>query len=183
MLHQFSFQVLAAAFKTKTNLTSSQIKGAAAPYGWALGFSFTDIAASSSLVALFDQFRIKRITVRITASQNTSASGQGTENYIVPDYDNSTLLTSVANAQDYGQACIRVRGSDTGNGESMTMSIVPCVPVASNLGNTVIPAPWQDMAVVNNTHYGIKGWYVSGAVTDPVWDVDAQYEVECINLQ
>jgi len=179
---RFRFETLASAFKTKTNFTGSQIKGAAAAYGFAIGWSLVDLPAAASLVALFDQFRITKIVLRIAASKNTNTTGTGAIIYIVEDYDNSNLLTSVATAQEY-QSCQTIHGSDVGEGEGALITLTPCIPIPSILGNEVKPCPWQDCAVTNNTHYGVKGWYATTAVTDPVWDVDAQYWVEFVNTQ
>lgn len=179
-VHHFRMQCLAAAFKTKTNLTGSQIKGAAAAYGFAFGWSIVDLPFN--FASLFDQYRITKIVLRITSSRNTNTTGVGSELFVVEDYDNSTLLTSAAQAQTY-ENCQVVRGSDAGEGESIVITLVPCVPVPSVLGSLVLSSPWQDMSVNNNTHYGVKGWYATVANTDPVWDVDAQYWIECRNQQ
>jgi len=181
-MHSFRFQAVASAFKTKTNLTASQIKGAAAAYGIAFGWSLVDLPEATNLIGLFDQFRIRKVVLRICASHNTNATGLGSLLYVVEDYDNSNLLTSVANAQSY-ESCQVLRGSDTGNGDGCTLSLTPCIPVSTNLGNMIKPCPWQDCAVTDNTHYGVKGWYQTAAATDPVWDVDAQYWVDFINTQ
>jgi hypothetical protein len=181
-VHKFRYQLSASAFKTKTNLTGSQIKGAAAPYGFALAWSLADLGATTNLVALFDQFRITKVIVRITASHNTNATGLASLLYVVADYDNATLLTSVGAAQEY-QSCQTLHGSDTGNGDSMVIEIIPCIPIPSIAGNMVSPLEWEDCATTTNTHYGIKGWYQTGAATDPVWDVDAQIHVEFRNTQ
>jgi len=181
-MHSFRFQCVASAFKTKTNFTGSQIKGAAAAYGFAIAWSFTDIAQSTNLVAIFDQFRIRKIVLRIAASKNTNVTGTGAIIYIAEDYDNSNLPTSIAQVQGY-QSCQTIHGSDSGAGEGAHMTLTPCIPVPSIAGNEIHPAPWQDCAVVTNTHYGVKGWYNTSANTDPVWDVDAQYWVDCINTQ
>jgi hypothetical protein len=179
-IHRFRMQASASAFKTKTNLTGSQIKGAGAAYGFALGWSVGDLPFS--FATLFDQYRLTRIICRITSSKNTNTTGLGSLLYVVEDYDNSTLLTSAAGAQTY-ENCQVVRGSDAGAGESIVIDLAPKVPVPSVLGSLVLESPWQDMAVATNTHYGIKGWYATGAATDPVWDVDAQYWVEVRNQQ
>lgn len=179
-IHRFRMQASASAFKTKTSLTGSQIKGAGAPYGFALAWSVVDLPFAFS--SLFDQYRISKVICRITASKNTNTTGLGSLLYVVEDYDNSTLLTSAASAQTY-ENCQVVRGSDAGQGESIVIELIPKVPVPSILGNLVLESPWQDLAVTNNTHYGIKGWYATAAATDPVWDVDAQYWVECRNQQ
>jgi len=179
-LNQFRMQVSASAFKTKSNLTGSQIKGAAAPYSFAFNWSIGDLPFN--FAGLFDQFRIPKIVLRISSSNNTNATGSGARLYVVTDYDNSTGLASAAAAQTY-QNCQVIRGSDTGDGESLTVELTPHVPVVSNAGNMIVPAPWQDLAVTTNSHYGVKGWYATSALTDPVWDVDAQYWVECMNTQ
>jgi len=183
-LHEFRMQVTGGAFKTKTNATIagglSQIKGAAAAYGLAFAWSIGDLPFS--FAQLFDQYRIKRVILRLSASNNTNTTGIGARLYVVTDYDNSTLLSSAANAQTY-QNCQVVRGSDAGDGESIVVDLTPTVPVPSIAGNLLLPAPWQDLAVTTNTHYGVKCWYQTAAVTDPVWDIDAQYIVECINTQ
>jgi hypothetical protein len=181
-MHSFRFQVLASAFKTKTNLTGSQIKGAAAAYGFAFGWSFVDLPQAANLVALFDQFRIRKVDLRLSSSRNTNTTGVGSILYVVQDYDNSNLLGSVAAAQAY-QSCVAVRGSDAGEGESYAITLTPCIPIPSIAGNEVKPCPWQDCAVTTNTHYGIKGWYSTVAATDPVWDVDASYYVDMANTQ
>jgi len=181
-VYSFRFEAVASAFKTKTNFTGSQIKGAAAAYGWAVGWSLVDLPEASNLVALFDQFRIRKVILRICSSHNTNATGLASLNYVVEDYDNSNLLTSVANAQSY-QTCQVLRGSDTGNGDGCVITLDPCIPLTSNLGNEIKVHPWQDCAVTNNTHYGVKGWYATAATTDPVWDVDAQYWVDFVNTQ
>jgi hypothetical protein len=183
-VHQFRMIVTAGQFKTKAGLTIagnlSQIKGAAAAYGWALAWSIGDLPFN--MATLFDQFRIVRVIVRISASNNTNATGAGSRLYVVTDYDNSNLLTGPPGAGIY-QNCQVIRGSDTGNGESIVVDLVPAIPITSLAGNMIVSAPWQDLAVTTNTHYGVKGWYQTGAATDPVWDVDAQYFVECMNTQ
>jgi len=181
-IHKFRYQLNASAFKTKTNLTGSQIKGAAAPYGLALAWSLADLPQVTSLVALFDQFRITKAFVRFMSSHNTNATGLGSILYVAPDYDNSTLVTSLAQIQSY-QSMQTIRGSDTGNGDSGVFTILPCIPIPSIAGNMVSPGQWEDCAVTTNTHYGIKGWYNTAATTDPVWDVDAQLWLEFRNTQ
>jgi hypothetical protein len=179
-IHEFRMTVPASAFKTKTNLTGSQIKGAAAAYGFALAWSAVDMPFNFS--TLFDQYRLKEVNLVISSSKNTNTTGLGSLLYVVKDIDNSTLFGSAAQAQTYA-SCTTVRGSDAGEGESLIVHCIPCVPVPSILGSLVLESPWQDLAVNTNTHYGIKGWYATAAATDPVWDVEAQYVIECRNTQ
>jgi hypothetical protein len=177
--------VQGAAFFTKTNLAGTggnQIVGAAAPYGLAFNWSIGDLAEIAAYTALFDQFILKKITLRIKASQNTNTTGTGAILFVVCDFDNATLLTSTAQAEAY-QNVQELRGSDVGNGESMVIDITPCISLASNAGNVITPPQWQDMAVLTNRHYGVKCWYVTTALTDPRWDVEAQYHFGFTNLQ
>jgi len=181
VIYEFRQTVPASAFKTKTNLTGSQIKGAAAGYGFAFGWSAVDMPANAAFAELFDQYRLKEVNLVISSSRNTNTTGFASELFVVKDIDNSTLLGSAAAAQGY-PSCQTVRGSDAGDGESLIVRCIPCIPIPSILGNMILESPWQDNAVQDNTHYGIKGWYSTAAATDPVWDVEAQYVIEFRNL-
>jgi hypothetical protein len=177
--------VQGSAFNTKTNLAGTggnQIIGAAAPYGLAFAWGIGDIAEIASYSNIFDQFILKKITLRIKASQNTNTTGTGAILYVVCDFDNATLLTSLAAAESY-QNVQSIRGSDVGNGESLDVTITPCISLASNAGNVITPPMWQDVAVTTNRHYGVKCWYQTTATTDPRWDVEAQYHFAFTNLQ
>jgi len=177
--------VQGAAFNTKTNLAGTggnQIVGAAAPYSLAFNWSIGDIPEIASYVALFDQYILRKITLRIKASQNTNTTGTGAILYVVCDFDNATLLASLAAAEAY-QNVQELRGSDVGQGESMVVDIIPCISLATNVGNVITPPQWQDVAATTNRHYGVKCWYQTTALTDPRWDVEAQYHFEFTNLQ
>jgi len=178
---EFRQTVPASAFKTKTTLTGSQIKGASAGYGFALAWSAVDMPGNAAFAELFDQYRLKEVNLVISSSRNTNTTGFASELFVVKDIDNSNLLTSAAAAQSY-PSCQTVRGSDVGDSESLIVKCIPCIPVPSILGNMILESPWQDNAVQDNTHYGIKGWYSTTATTDPVWDVEAQYVIEFRNL-
>lgn len=180
-IYEFRQTVPASAFKTKTNLTGSQIKGASAGYGFALAWSAVDMPGNAALAELFDQYRLKEVNLVISSSRNTNTTGVGSELFVAKDIDNSTLPGSAAAVQGY-PGCQTVRGSDAGDGESLIVKCIPCVPVPSILGNLILESPWQDNAVTSNTHYGIKGWYATVATTDPVWDVEAQYIIEYRNV-
>lgn len=177
--------VLGGGFFTKTNLAGTggnQIIGAAAAQGNAFNFSIGDIPSIASYVALFDQFILHKITLRIKASQNTNTTGTGAILYVVCDFDNATLLASAAAAQEYNNLQ-ELRGSDVGNGESLVIDLIPCISLATNTGNVIIPPTWQDVANTTNRHYGVKTWYATSAATDPRWDVEAQYHFGFTNTQ
>jgi hypothetical protein len=176
------YQASASAFLTKTNLTGSQIKGAAAAYGFALAWALVDLGVTTSYAGIFDQFRISKIICRFSTSRNTNTTGVASLLYVVVDYDNSTLLGSVGAAQQY-QSCQTVHGSDTGNGESLVVELTPAIAIPAVSGHMITMGAWEDITSPSNAHFGVKGWYATAAATDPVWDVDAQYWVDFRNTQ
>jgi hypothetical protein len=176
------YQASAGAFLTKTNLTVNQIKGAAAGYGFALAWALVDLGVTTSYAGIFDQFRFSKIICRFSTSRNTNATGLASLLYVVVDYDNSTLIGSVGAAQQY-QSCQTVHGSDVGNGESLVVELTPAIAIPAVSGHMIQMGAWEDIASPSNAHFGIKGWYATAALTDPVWDVDAQYWIDFRNTQ
>jgi len=176
------YQASAGAFLTKTNLTGNQIKGAAAGYGFALAWALVDLGVTTSYAGIFDQFRFSKIICRFSTSRNTNATGFASLLYVVVDYDNSTLIGSVGAAQQY-QSCQTVHGSDVGNGESLVVELTPAIAIPAVSGHMIQMGAWEDIASPSNAHFGIKGWYATAALTDPVWDVDAQYWIDFRNTQ
>jgi len=182
-VHTFYFQCLGGSFIRKTNLTGSQIKGAAAPYGLAFGWSASDLPLATTLFPIFDQFRIREVHVRIAASRNQNTTGSGAILYVVDDFDNSNLLTSVAGAQGY-ESCRAIHGSDDGDGEGLYIKLKPSIPIPSLAGNVItVNEQWEDCAVLTNVHYGLKLWYQTVAATDPQWDVDAMFVIDLVHVQ
>jgi hypothetical protein len=174
------------AFSTQTNLNGQgQIVGAAAPVGNAFAFAIKDIGTSdiAAYAALFDQFIITKVILRIRASGTTTTGGGGIL-YVVCDFDNANLLTTIPLAEDYNNVQeLRTIASVGGFSDSLVVTLKPCIGVATNAGNVIIGPQWQDMAVQTNRHYGVKTFYNTTAVTDAKFDVEAQYHFGFRNRQ
>lgn len=111
---------------------------------------------SSTWLALFDQYRIKRVDWRFRP-QFEGINFSTTDNvpviYTVVDYDDSVNLTTLPQIREY-QNC------QTHMNESFNVSCVPHCAMAlyagafSSYGN--ITAPWIDSASNGVPHYGLK---------------------------
>lgn len=176
--------VNAAQFNTKTNTNASgQIVGAAAPVGNAFAFAIGDIPDIASFVAIFDQFILYRITLRIIANSSPGTSNAtGANLYVVPDFDNATLLTTVPAAETYSEVQ-ELRGNFGTGGDSIVMDLIPGISLTTNAGNVIEGPMWQDCAVTTNRHYGVKTFYNTNLATDARWNVDAKYYFGFRNLQ
>jgi len=180
--------VLGGSFTTKVGLTGNTIAGAASAYGGAMAFGIQDLPDISSYTALFDQFIITRIVLRVKALQVIGGGGGGASTtganvlYVVIDYDNNTALASRAAALVYNPVQ-EVRTSGAGFGESLTIDFVPALSIPGVLGNSIVGPRWQDVAVQGNKHSGVKFWYQTGATTDPQYDIEAQYHYGFANFQ
>lgn len=165
---QFSNQVynIVQSYELVTTATSTST-----PTFSAYSFSISGLDDSTVLASVFDQYRIRMIEV--TAYPGASASLVQTNNssgvtHIVIDYDDTTALTTVAQALDY-QNCMVV---PTGN--SWKRTFVPHVAIAAYSGaftsfaNDV--APWIDFSSPNVQHYGLK-------IANTVSSVSASYNL------
>jgi hypothetical protein len=175
--------VRADAFNTKTNTNASgQIIGATSNQGNAFAWSIGDLPEIANYVALFDQFILLKVVLRIKSvgdSGNTTAPTL----YVVCDFDNATLLSSLAQAEEYNNLQEVRSTSGAGYGESLVVTLKPCISQTSNAGNVIVGPQWQDCAVTTNRHYGVKTWYLTTAVGDPKFDVEAQYHYGFRNKQ
>jgi hypothetical protein len=176
--------VNAAQFNTKTNTNGSgQIVGNAGGQGNAFAFSIGDIPEIASYVALYDQYILYKILVRIVSNSSPGTSNAtGANLYIVPDFDNATLLTSVPQAESYSEVQ-ELRGNFGTGGDTAYMEIVPGISLTTNAGNVIEGPMWQDCAVTTNRHYGVKTFYNTSLATDARWNVDAKYYFGFRNLQ
>jgi len=185
----FSSSVVRAdKFNTKTNTNGSgQIIGATSNVGNAFAFSIGDIpeieaSTTAGYLALFDQFILLKVVLRIKSvgdSGNTTAPML----YVVCDFDNATLLTTLDQAEVYNNVQEVRSTSGAGYGESIVVTLKPCIGLATNAGNAIIGPQWQDCANSTNRHYGVKTFYLTTAVGDPKFDVDAQYHYGFRNKQ
>jgi hypothetical protein len=177
--------VQAGAFLTKVNcggVNGSQIVGHAGAQGNAFAFSIGDIPGISNYTQLFDQFIITKIVLRIKSVGVVATTGGSFNLMIVIDKDNSNLLTSQTQAEEY-QNMQELRAGQSFQGDSYVAEIVPTLLDPSLAGNQTVGPRWQDVAITTNQHFGFKTWYNTTAVTDPIWNVEAQYTYGFANLQ
>jgi len=124
---------------------------ATVPTFGAVGFTLNQIDQVSTLIALFDQYKIAFVEVWFTP-QNTGS--QGTEYSTVLDFDDSNNLASYAAANDY-QNCVTTTLND-----GQYRCLVPHVAVAAYSGAFTSfaneTAPWIDCSSSAVVHYGIK---------------------------
>jgi len=111
----------------------------------------------TSLAAVFDQYRIMAVEVVLRAVANQSSVNAQSKGFLhtVIDYDDSTALTSLAQAQAY-ENCI-----STPVYFSQRRCFKPRVAVATYGSGAFtsfsnMEAPWIDAASSNVTHYGVK---------------------------
>lgn len=133
-------------------------------------FSFGMIGQNVDLGDIFDQYRITTIEWWTVPHQEAS-SASGTNHGIIAtviDYDDSSLLTTLAQFGDYTN-CIQSSGVQ-GHYRSFHPHVADTVfngAVASGYGNVI--SPWIDVASPLVPHYGIKALWT---VTDAAYAAD-----------
>jgi len=129
----------------------------------AASYNYT-IAGSTATTGNFDQYRMVAVRFSIVPQNNaiglvTAATTSLTNVYCVIDYDDSTNLTSVAQAEGYNN-CVVV-----GPGESMMRTFRPRMALAAYAGafnGFASSEPmWIDSVSSGVQHYGIK-LYIPG---------------------
>lgn len=173
--------VIGSSFQVHTGLTGDNIQGAAAAFGGSFAFAIGDIADIASLQQVFDEFLLYRVVVTIRArAPSTVAPAQL---YVIVDYDDSTAPASLQ-ATTANQYCQEVRCQLTPNiGDSIVVDTELTHTISAAAGTIVVPATWQNVATTSNSHFGVKFWYQTTAVTDGSWRVDAMYYYGFRNTQ
>jgi hypothetical protein len=117
-----------------------------------LNFNVSGLDQASTLAALFDQYRICAVELLITPKVSPSSTLIATEWASVLDYDDSTALSTYAQAMDY-QNCVVSTVYQT-----QYRLVVPHAKsnlAATNNAGSVV-SPWIDWADTSITHYGVK---------------------------
>jgi hypothetical protein len=146
-------------------------------------FQLSFLDQSSSLMTVFDQYRISLIEVTFLprSNVNTSATGFYGNFYTVVDYDDSTALTTLAAASDYTN-CIMTEGY-----KEHQHTFVPHVGIAASGGGVFTSyaneqAPWIDCSSNTVSHFGVKtAWSVTSAVC--TYDVRQRVFLEFRNVR
>lgn len=159
-----------------------------------IAFDIGDLAQLTSFSALFDQYRIDRVRVRIQSRNNAVNLGNvASPNnglptmYVVIDRDDATAPASIPALQEYDN-CIEANGT-----QSVDIDFVPSITPAvfatgSFSGYEVSPSSrhWIDMANTSVPCYGVKFGVtplVTSTTSDWIWDVYAWYTISFKNTR
>jgi len=135
-------------------------------------FSVNFLDQISSLVAVFDQYKIEMVecwlTPRVSSVNANTGVNTGTFHTVI-DYDDNNLLTTIGQALDYINVVISA--GITGH----YRRFVPHIAVAAYSGTFTSfaneTAPWIDAASPSVAHYGMK---TAWTTTDIVYSYDLQ---------
>jgi len=173
-----------------------------------LTFNLADVTAQAELVTLFDQYRIRAVSVQLTPAGQfitndrtvTGAAGLDTEGtgywippmlYAVIDYNDNNSLASLADAQEYSTCrIIPYRKSYS------SFYFTPCVNMEVAESSTTTAraatkyAPWISTDSANVLHYGMK-FLVHNPNANNVassyglarWNLRYKYYLECKNVK
>lgn len=117
-------------------------------------FTVGSLADIVPLTNVFDEYRITRIDVWVTSNVLDSSTNTSGLLYTVIDYDDSSTLTAITDAEQYANVCF----SSTNEGQYR--SFVPSASVAmysgvfTSFGN--VRQPWIDALSTGVQHYGLK---------------------------
>lgn len=196
------YRMLASTFGVQTGLSNvggasspgQLIQNSATPLAAVIGAQLSDFAGYSSFAAIFDQYRIKEILVRIKARSNAvsvfntaSPNGSVPTAYIVRDLDDATALGAVSDALQYDNC-------QTFNGEEdcvvrYTPAVTPAVYGGGAFSGYAVEQAskmWLDIANVTIPHYGLKlvvGGLTASTTSSWAWDITAEAIIEFQNTR
>lgn len=179
-------------------VTTSDVSSAATYKRLELQFRLIDVAGQSEFLALYDQYRIKYIKVKIIprTEVNTNLQTSITGIFLPPirilhaiDYDSATGSVTPDQLRQYG-TCKEILYRDINN-KDLTVFFTPaCLQqIYESFGNTgYSPKFWQWLDVNDNQtlHYGLKILLDNKAAFTDVqigmgFDYDVQYYLEFRN--
>jgi hypothetical protein len=140
-------------------------------------FSIASLDQITQLAAVFDQYMITEIEVWIIPiglGTVGSVGVGGGMSYVVIDYDDTTALTTTAQAQDYTNVCAAPQS------EGIYRRFVPHIAVAAYSGAftsyTNLGPQWIDTVSQNVQHYGIK---MAATISNAATQFQMQYRLHC----
>lgn len=153
-------------------------------------FQLADIAQNSTFSALFDQYRLEEVHLRIRPrSTFISLAGIASPNqespriYCVVDRDDASTLSNISSALEYDNV-VEVFG-----GQALDVILEPSATGALystgafsgyEIRHGGKKAPWIDLANPNVPHYGVKLAITPLQATSTyawLWDVEAWYKL------
>jgi hypothetical protein len=158
----------------------------------AIEFKLDDLTQVSTLSALFDQYRIDRVHLRIRPKNTAfflasvaSPNQASPDIYVVADYDDSTAPASTSDLKQY-QNVVIMNGVDSCD-VVIEPSITPAVFSGGAFsGYGVEGSRWLDIANTAIPHYGVKFAVTAlqaSATYSYQWDVEAWYQVSFRNIR
>jgi hypothetical protein len=171
-------------FQLKDETIVSLTTSSTVPTAGGYPFMLANLANVSSLLSMFDQYKILVIDFRMRPRTNV-ASGTianiSAPMYLVIDYDNASTPASVNVVSDYQSVAV-VEGY-----QSCRRVFAPHVAVAAyasgaftSYANT---SSWIDVAYPAVEHYGIRYYSPTSTAADIIsWDLDVRYYIEFRNV-
>lgn len=149
----------------------------------AFSFSLSQLDQVSSLIAVFDQYRIRMVEVEFLPGvndNNTTATNTGLFTTVI-DYDDSSSLTSFNQALDYSNAL-------TGTGyEAQRRVFQPHAALAAYSGTFTsygnVQSPWIDCSSTTVAHYGVKTAWTPTSVTGQIMTMLPKFWIEFRNVR
>jgi len=162
------FKRWSATHSDSVIVTTSDVSSAATFKRLEIQFRLIDVAGQSEFLALYDQYRIKYVKVRIypRTEITTNVDSSVTGVFMPPirilhaiDYDSATGSVTPDQLRQYG-TCKEILYRDTNN-KDLTVFFTPAVlqQIYESFGNTgYSPKFWQWLDVNDNStlHYGLK---------------------------
>lgn len=156
-------------------------------------FSLAQVEGYNDLVALYDQFRIRAVSVKYTAlsipvqniNSGSSVAAQPLTLYSVLDYDDDTALTSATIARQYNSCLVHQYNE---NSKPHVRYFTPsCLQQVyeSNVATAYAPkfGQWLDVNDNATPHYGIK-FLLTALSSVTTADLTAGYQVDvCYYLE
>lgn len=164
-----------------TSITTTASSGVEVDVGYQMTFNMLD--GASSLVAVFDQYKIPQYTITFLPRFNLESSGGATLGtfYTALDYDDANSTTALNLRQK--ETCMV-----TPAWKPHVRTINPHIAIGAYSGaftSFANMAPqWIDVASVNVQHYAIKAALTNSSTTSTViYDVFARVVVQCRQVQ
>jgi hypothetical protein len=184
-----------SSFDTHTGVSAGNFMAVpvTAGVGFAFSFALADLVQSSSFTAIYDQYRIDAVSIHCIPLWNmvdghnaTNPNNNDPICFIVLDYDDSTALSSEAQALEYDnvQAMMPYAGAVI----KVKPKITPATYASGAFDGYIVEdeGEWLDAASTTIQHYGVKGWLnplTTASTTNLGWYIYAQYEVSFANVR
>jgi len=175
-------------FSQATNTVNLLQQGGSNSF-YAIGFQLNQLDQYTTYQALFDEYRLDRVEITFFPAYRANSVALAPTSlipliYIVSDYDDSVLPTTISQLREYESCVIR------DDSRAFTISIVPRTNISLASGATSGQSPsanlWVDMTQSNVPFYGIKigiQGAPSGTTSLQEWQMSPRYYLSCRNVR